>query len=251
MTAISAMCMDPLAPEKLTSLRERVLALRNQALKLEEFAEDEIALCHPDRRVAARNLVDYLALRERDIRDLQRGLYESGLSSLGVVQGHVMASVNGLIRVLDRLCGQQSGVVNNVSHPGIGNARTQLRELTDDTLGPPTEPGAVRLMVTMPSEAAEDPGLIESLLAQGMTIMRVNCAHDGPEAWESMVRNLAAAREKTDRSCRIAFDLAGPKLRTGQIEPGPEVLRFKAGPGQTRKHGCPGDDRIWFGRRDG
>ena len=26
---------------------------------------------------------------------------------------------------------------------------------------------------------------------------------------------------------RVAFDLAGPKLRTGPIAPGPEVLRFK------------------------
>jgi len=55
----------------------------------------------------------------------------------------------------------------------------------------------------------------------------VNCAHDGPEAWSSMIEHLRRAEQKHGRVCRVSFDLAGPKLRTGPVAPGPEVLRFK------------------------
>ena len=57
--------------------------------------------------------------------------------------------------------------------------------------------------------------------------MRVNCAHDGPDAWSAMIEHLRRAERKHGRFCRVSFDLAGPKLRTGPVAPGPEVLRFK------------------------
>jgi hypothetical protein len=53
-------------------LRERLLALRQSALDLERCGEDEIALVQVNRKIGARNLVDYLALRQLDIRDLQQ-----------------------------------------------------------------------------------------------------------------------------------------------------------------------------------
>src|SRR5262249_44605930 len=62
---------------------------------------------------------------------------------------------------------------------------------------------------------------------QGMSVMRVNCAHDGPDAWSAMIEHLRRAERTQGRVCRISFDLAGPKLRTGPVAPGPEVLRFK------------------------
>ena len=82
-------------------------------------------------------------------------------------------------------------------------------------------------MVTMPSAAGDDPSIVESLLRQGMSTMRINCAHDGPDTWRRMVENLGAARSKVGAACRVAFDLAGPKLRTGPVADGPEVMRFR------------------------
>jgi hypothetical protein len=41
----------------------------------------------------------------------------------------------------------------------------------------------------------------------------MNCAHEKSR----MVENLRAARRQTGKSCEIAFDLAGPKLRTGDF----------------------------------
>ena len=57
--------------DNLRRIRRRMLALREAALAVEHVGEDEVALVHPNRRVAARNLVDYLAVRQQDLRDLQ------------------------------------------------------------------------------------------------------------------------------------------------------------------------------------
>jgi len=229
MNSAAGTFVDPLAAECIESLRDRMLTLRRSALHLESRAEVQIAQTHPERRAAARNLVDYLAVRQTDIRDLQQDLYQTGLSSLGVMQGHVIASLDAVIRVLDRLSRLDSGATDTSSRPGIMQHRQQLDHFADETLGVPLSPGLIRIMVTMPSEAAMDGEIVEDLLSQGMSIMRINCAHDGPEVWEAMVRHLKAARDKLGRECRIAFDLAGPKLRTGPLQPGPEVLRFKPG----------------------
>jgi pyruvate kinase len=216
-----------LPPNQLTALRGQLLALRQHALDVERFGEDEIALAHPSRRPAARNLVDYLALRQRDISNLQRELQHHGFSSLGVIQGHVLATIDAVLGVLDALSGETRPLLNQAVYPTFESALKALRAFADDTLGPCPAEGTVRVMVTMPSEAAVDPAIIDNLLSQGMSIMRVNCAHDGPEAWSAMIEHLRRAEQKHRRVCRISFDLAGPKLRTGPVAPGPEVLRFK------------------------
>ena len=76
-------------------------------------------------------------------------------------------------------------------------------------------------MVTVPTQAADDYGFVRDLVAAGMDCMRINCAHDSREEWERMVINLRKAERETGRKCRISMDLAGPKLRTGAVEPGP------------------------------
>jgi pyruvate kinase len=42
-----------------------------------------------------------------------------------------------------------------------------------------------------------------------------------------MVEHLRLAEKETGKSCKIAFDLAGPKLRTGPVSPGPGIIRWK------------------------
>jgi pyruvate kinase len=212
---------------ELTALKEQVRALREHVRAVERFGEDEVALAHPSRRSAARNLVDYLALRQRDISVLQRNLQLHGFSSLGVIQGHVVASIDAVLGVLGTLGEQARPSSLPLLYPTIEGALTALTTFADRTLGPCSVDGTIRVMVTMPSEAATDPSIIDHLLAQGMSVMRVNCAHDGPDAWAAMIEHLRRAERKHGRVCRISFDLAGPKLRTGPLAPGPEVLRFK------------------------
>jgi pyruvate kinase len=49
-------------------------------------------------------------------------------------------------------------------------------------------------MVTIASDAAHDYSLVRDLLAGGMDCMRINCAHDGPAEWESMIGHLKARK---------------------------------------------------------
>jgi pyruvate kinase len=102
-----------------------------------------------------------------------------------------------------------------------------LGEHAEALLGPATPGRGVRIMVTMPSEAAIDDALVHSLLQQGMNCMRINCAHDDSGTWLRMTEHLRRAEEALGLSCRIVMDLAGPKLRTGSVEPGPTVVQIR------------------------
>ncbi len=82
-------------------------------------------------------------------------------------------------------------------------------------------------MVTLPAEAATDYRLVRALLAGGMDCARINCAHEGPAEWTRMVAHIHRAEKALGRRCRIEMDLAGPKIRTGAIRPGPSVMKLR------------------------
>jgi pyruvate kinase len=81
-------------------------------------------------------------------------------------------------------------------------------------------------MVTMPSQVADDYQLVRGLVSGGMNVMRINCAHDGPVQWKRMRANLRRACRETGLRCKLMMDLAGPKLRTGPMEPGDGVVKL-------------------------
>src|SRR5688572_27420692 len=60
-----------------------------------------------------------------------------------------------------------------------------------------------------------------------MDCMRINCAYDDAATWTRMIDNLHRAIAETGKSCRILMDLPGPKLRTGPMERGPQVVRWR------------------------
>lgn len=204
--------------------------LRSEAESLEEDFGRELAKIPLEYRQSARNLVHYTAMRQHDIRALQQDLSTLGMTSLGGIEAHVMASLNSVLLVLNRVLGKTDlapsdfGFQPELEHK-LGDEL--LEEHAVAILGPSPERRNVRIMVTMPSEAADDPSIIHDLLANGMDIMRVNCAHDGPEEWLRMIHHLRQAEKKLGKPCRLSFDLGGPKLRTGTIISGPEVVRWK------------------------
>jgi pyruvate kinase len=99
-------------------------------------------------------------------------------------------------------------------------------------------------MVTMPPEAAADAELVARLLASGMDIMRINCAHDDLRAWRAMVRHLRAAEKRTGRRCRVLVDLAGPKLRTGAVAREDGVVKLKIR--RDRRGALVQPARVWL-----
>jgi pyruvate kinase len=180
-------------------------------------------------RDSARNLTHYIALRRHDIRDLQEKLTANGLSSLGRAEADVLGAVDVVLRVLHKLVSEPAfaGVSKTTGEGSSLRGWDLLERNTNALLGPPRQDRNARIMVTMPSEAAHDFGIIRDLLLNGMDLMRINCAHDGPTEWAGMISNLERARQETGRECRIHMDLGGPKLRTGPLQPGPAVLKYR------------------------
>ncbi|HXX84853.1 MAG TPA: pyruvate kinase [Casimicrobiaceae bacterium] len=202
--------------------------LRRAALAAEQEFRAELGLAAPSMRQSAHNLVHYLAVRRHDVRHLQEELARLGLSSLGRMEAHVMASLHAVLEVLHALRGEP-GSADTVEDPQISfdTGATLLAEHANAILGPAPPGRETRIMVTMPGEAADDPELIRSLLLAGMGIMRINCAHDSPKVWERMVKHLRHAERESGKRCLIECDLAGPKLRTGPLTPGPAVVKWR------------------------
>jgi len=200
------------------------------------------------RHDSARNLLHYLAMRRRDLRSLQTQLAMRGLSSLGRAESQAMAAVTAVLGVVRCLRADRAASCDEVPPvPGFVAGRALLEANTRALLGPAPPGRAVRIMVTMPSEAADDCALIHDLLASGMDCMRINAAHDGPDAWDRMLRHLEKARAATGRPCRVLMDVAGPKLRTGPIRSGPPVIHWRP---RRDDHGqVVAPARVWLTAR--
>jgi len=225
---------DPASPvaeyrallSEMLALREEVLA--GSAQRLHRFAWADI---DGEYAVSARNLADYLALRCRDLRPLQLRLARQGLSSLGRVEAHVLASIDQVIRVLTALCGQPDPMLEPAAVPGFDAGNELLTINTRKVFGPPQPQRTARIMVTMPSEAATNERLVRALLESGMDCARINCAHDDLPVWRRIIENIRNAEASLGRGCRILMDLAGHKIRTGPLEDAPASTRLR--PQQT------------------
>jgi pyruvate kinase len=222
-----------------------VATLRTRALSLERSHAKDIERVHPSHRESARNLLHYLALRQSDNRTLQQELAELGLSSLGRAEAHTLHNLDSVLRALRALAGLDDADAGSAVAPmDLRSGAQHLHEHTRRLLGLPSGKRTARIMVTMPSAAASDPGLVHALLAAGMDIMRINCAHDHPEAWLAMISNLRAAEQSLGRSCRIYADLAGPKLRTGPIRSSGRLAEF--GPTRDARGAVVARACIWL-----
>lgn len=204
-------------------------ALRKAMLQRESSMQAALEQVLPEHRDSARNLIHYLSLRAVDLRALQEQLATLGLSSLGRAESHVLASLDKVLGLLHKLTGQPWQDLSLEEPPGRISSRVLLVNNTLALLGDVPKDRSVRIMVTLPSEAATDVGVARDLVAAGMDIARINCAHDGPTQWVDMAKHVRKAAKAARRNVKILMDLGGPKIRTGDIAPGPAVLKLRPG----------------------
>jgi len=209
------------------ALIDELKALRTALLGHERRYARQLSAVHPDQLASAINLVHYLAMRQSDLRPLQDRLAELGLSSLGRAETHVLANLERVLGLLLRLCGQQVRHSDDAQALDQTHGRALLARNSTALLGQVPARRNVRIMVTMPTEAATDAALVSHLVDAGMDIARINCAHDGPAQWAAMATAVRRAAQAAGRSVRVLMDLGGPKLRTGPVEPGHAVVRIK------------------------
>ncbi|MDD4887460.1 MAG: pyruvate kinase [Thiomonas sp.] len=212
------------APASPRLLFDAVSDLRRAALAYEQAHQDRIDALPPQRRASARNLLHYIAVRQADLRPLQTQLAQLGLSSLGMLETHVLAALDA---VLDRL------------EDLLGHARSQrpappctfveglqlLQHNTTALLNPPRPEREVRIMVTLATEDAQDVAGLRALTEAGMDVARINCAHDDVATWQRMV-DLVHGTDAAP-SPLVQIDLAGPKSRTGELLPQGRILHLR------------------------
>ena len=198
-----------------------------------------------ERLASAENLLHYLALRREDIRPLQDKLTRLGLSSLGRVEPHVLATIKAVLHNLYLLNGQKKTAADSMDIQSAFNEGAEcLEKNTVSLFGNIPKSRRAHVIVTMPVEAADDYLMVHQLLLSGMNCMRINCAHDYPEIWSRMIETLRSAEKSTGLSCRVLMDLGGPKLRLGPMETNPAVIKIRPRRASNGKLLRPA--RVWL-----
>lgn len=206
----------------LPELHAQLCALRDSLYAAEAAAVEQIAAVQPQHRSSARNLVHYVAIRQHDLRPLQISLSAYGLSSLGRTESEVLS---WLLTVIETVAAMLEGRHRHEIWGALDSGDLVLERNTMATLGDvhSSADRDTRIMVTMPSEAADDDALVRRMGAAGMDLARINCAHDDETAWSRMVNSV----RELPGDVLVAMDLGGPKLRTGPLESGPKVVKVK------------------------
>ncbi|MBX2963110.1 MAG: pyruvate kinase [Cyclobacteriaceae bacterium] len=188
-------------------------SLADEMKSVERAFSNTLENTHPSNRVSAANLIHYLVLRTAEIRQTQEYLHKIGLSSLTSCESHVLSQLNNVLRWLSPAYVQREDIA--CTFEVAGRIRQEKKELL---LGPDSYTNRPHIMVTLSNEVANDRMHMEEILLAGMSVARINCAHDNPEVWLQMINTLKKSMAKTGITCKIYMDLAGPKIRIKSIK---------------------------------
>ena len=207
-------------------MSEQIRKLEHSILTYEEGFMPFLENLHQDYVQSGRNLIHYLALKNNNIDRLEDQLVNMGIAKLDTALANIIHSLSLTKKLL----------LNSHDHFGppwdkpvvsIRMSKKLLAHHTRTLLGKKPTGRKSRIMVTLPVEAARDNKLVRNFIKKGMNIARINCAHDTPETWAAMIANIQEANLSLNKNCKIAMDLGGPKLRTGPVKKGPEVVHIK------------------------
>jgi len=204
---ITADAYKPKAIKKLSAL---VRSMKEAEVKFLPILES----LHSHFQLSGANLIHYLVLRSTEVRHLQEFLHQVGLSSLTNLESHTMYQVQN---VLGWLQGKTQSRKNNAGCD-FETASLLQEKHEQELLGKFPNRDRPHIMVTFSVDMIKESKLMEEMLHEGMTVARINCAHDTPEEWMKMIQVLRKAIAKTGKPCKIYMDIAGPKIRIKSIE---------------------------------
>ncbi|XVF53424.1 hypothetical protein PTKIN_Ptkin05aG0098600 [Pterospermum kingtungense] len=211
---------------------------------------------------SATNLIHYLALKCLVTEPLKDDLALISLLNLEMVNSSVLASLTTGIQLLENL---QLKFVNSDEDVSEGyriqerrdkqnkgsssvNAMRMKAYLNRERLfGPLQDRRIAHIMTTVGGEALESETLITDLIKAGTSIIRINCAHGNPEIWSEIIRRVKQSSQMLEAPCRILMDLAGPKLRTSNLKPGPCVVKISSKKNATGNVIFPA--QVWLSHR--
>lgn len=162
------------------------------------------------------NMYHYLKFRTHDSTALQDKLIKLGLSSLGRSQPHLLDSINQIIIILAKLQGSEYDQIDNrLDYDRAYEIMQKKLRIFGETIEHEPNRFATKIMITLPSEAAQNEKVIPKLYNSGASLFRINTAHDTYAEWRSMAHTIEAL--EGEKRAKIYVDLAGPKIRTGGI----------------------------------
>jgi len=154
------------------------------------------------------NMKHYLNLRKYDFSQLQDDLTKVGLSSFGRSQAHMEASINVAIEMLSLALKKESHIPpSSLSYEESHAIMDKNGEIFS------TSSDKTKIMITVPSNFADDEQWFSNLAKEGVHLFRINTAHDTPKAWSEMAEKIKEASNEA-KELKIYVDLAGPKIRT-------------------------------------
>ncbi len=215
------------APSSLDELAARLDVLLDSFAKAEVEHAEAIETVAATHRPGAVNLVHFKALRQHDLRELQRELMDVGVTSLATSEANVQAKVLAARNAVGALRGDPPIADLDTFRRSMAQGDAMLEAHSLAIFGPMRQGRPTRIMVTLPGEASTLPELVASLVDAGMDLARVNCAHDVAPAWARMATHVRVAATSAGRQVLVSMDLPGPKLRTGPIADGPAVGRAR------------------------
>lgn len=197
--------------ENMTQLHD---AIKTEGQKIYSHWEDQIE--RKAFKESAENLSYYLALRNRDITQLQTDLIPWGLSSLGRLESKTLVTIEAVIATLHDVI--EDEVEHDHPDPTkFDVGRERLQKNTQKIFGKKPKNRSTRIMVTMPNAAIDDEKFIRDLINEGMNVARINCAHNTPDDWLKMIKNIKHVGEELGKDVRVLMDIAGPKIRTDWV----------------------------------
>jgi len=167
------------------------------------------------------NMRHYLKLRQKDNTSLQEELSKMGLSSLGRSQAHILYSLDLIIEILSKCQNvENEAYMDNALSIDEAEEIAAVRAAIFGGEPKPKKRSSTKIMLTLPSEAALDTSMIEEFANAGVGVFRINTAHDSKLEWETMAEKIASLNQNLhpQNKLKIYVDLAGPKIRTGQIK---------------------------------
>lgn len=81
----------------------------------------------------------------------------------------------------------------------------------------------VKIVATI-GPASDSPHMIEALAIEGVDIFRINLSHSSKEYILQIVKDIRIVEKKVSRPLTIMGDLAGPKIRIGDVEEGTHLM---------------------------
>ncbi len=207
--------MTLIPPDVYTNERvaEQLVDIGKEMVDAEQTYAEVLSSLHPNFRRSGTNLLQYLILRSKEIREAQEYLHQIGLSSLTNSESHTLSQVRNVLSWLDR-----GHLVPPDTGCDFATAQRLRQANAERLLGIFPVLDRPHIMVTFSAEMMMESMLVEQMLNEGMSVARINCAHDSEEDWFKMIQVLRKAEFKTGKTCMIYMDLAGPKIRIRSIE---------------------------------